>query len=155
MIQTESSHTPQSYDNYGRTLAMLECAAHHESDPASKEPIKKISASLFNDFAEFSRSHENAHVELAHFTKAERRKRRLLSRMAMSTFGGLTLIVPMLIMAMDPRRITTLVTTSVFTLAVGLILAFWMDEAESKDMIGATAAYAAVLVVFVGAGSNF
>ena len=73
----------------------------------------------------------------------------------MSTFGGLTLIVPMLIMVMDPRKITTVVTTSVFTLAIGLILAFWMDEAESKDMIGATAAYAAVLVVFVGAGSTF
>jgi hypothetical protein len=42
----------------------------------------------------------------------------------------------------------------VFTLAIGLILAFWMDEAESKDMIAATAAYAAVLVVFVGSGSN-
>jgi uncharacterized membrane protein YqjE len=74
--------------------------------------------------------------------------------MAMSTFGGLTLIVPMLIMVLDPRKLVSVVTTSVFTLAVGLILAIWMDEAESKDMIAATAAYAAVLVVFVGAGTT-
>ena len=155
MIQTERVITPPNYDAYGRTLAMLECAAHHETDPASTSMIQKISASLVHEFAEFSRIHENAHVDMAQTTKAKHRKRQLLNRMAMSTFGGLTLIVPMLIMVMDPRRITTVVTTSVFTLAIGLILAVWMDEAESKDMIAATAAYAAVLVVFVGSGSSF
>ena len=155
MIQTENVITPPNYDVYGRTLAMLECASHHEKDPAGAAMIKKISASLFHEFAEFSRIHENAHVDLAQTTKAQNRKRQLLNRMAMSTFGGLTLIVPMLIMVLDPRRLTTVVTISVFTLAIGLILAVWMDEAESKDMIGATAAYAAVLVVFVGAGSYF
>lgn len=72
----------------------------------------------------------------------------------MSAFGGLTLILPMLIMVLDPRKVTTVVVTSVFTLGIGLILAVWMKDAESKDMIAATAAYAAVLVVFVGAGSN-
>ncbi|KAE9367583.1 hypothetical protein N431DRAFT_416289 [Stipitochalara longipes BDJ] len=155
MVQTETLITPPNYDTYGRTLAILECASHHETDAASTALIKKISASLFNELAEFSRTHETAHVDRAQLTKSKHRKRQLLNRMAMSTFGGLTLIVPMLIMVMDPRKVTTVVTTSVFTLTIGLILAVWMDEAESKDMIGATAAYAAVLVVFVGAGSNF
>ena len=54
-----------------------------------------------------------------------------MNRMAMSTFSGLTLILPMLIMVMDPRRVTTLVVTSVFTLGIGLILAVWMTDAEN------------------------
>lgn len=68
----------------------------------------------------------------------------------MATFSGCTLIVPMLIMVLDQRKITTLVTTSAFTLAIGLILAWWMDDAHAHDIIMATAGYAAVLVVFVG-----
>jgi hypothetical protein len=38
----------------------------------------------------------------------------------------------------------------VFVVAVGVILAWWMDDAQDKDIVTATAAYAAVLVVFVG-----
>ena len=56
-------------------------------------------------------------------------------------------------MVLDQRRVTTLVTTSCFTLGIGLILAFWMDGATNKDIIAATAGYAAVLVVFVGSGT--
>lgn len=48
-----------------------------------------------------------------------------------------------------------LLTTSAFTLGIGLILAFWMDDATNKDIIAATAAYAAVLVVFVGSGTGY
>jgi hypothetical protein len=72
----------------------------------------------------------------------------------MAMFGGLTLIVPMLIMTLDPRKSTTLITTGAFTLGIGLILAYWMDDAQTKDIISATAAYAAVLVVFVGSGAT-
>ena len=71
----------------------------------------------------------------------------------MAAFGGATLIVPMLIMVLDQRMVTTLVTTSAFTLGIGLILAFWMEDSNGKDIIAATAAYAAVLVVFVGSGN--
>lgn len=56
----------------------------------------------------------------------------------MAVFGGATLIVPMLIMVLDQRKITTLLTTSFFTLGIGLILAFWMDDATNKDIIAAT-----------------
>jgi hypothetical protein len=52
-------------------------------------------------------------------------------------------------------RFGQLLTTSAFTLGIGLILAFWMDDATNKDIIAATAAYAAVLVVFVGSGNGF
>lgn len=54
----------------------------------------------------------------------------------------------------DSRLVTTLLTTSICTLGIGLILAFWMDNADNKDIIAATAGYAAVLVVFVGTGNG-
>ena len=56
----------------------------------------------------------------------------------------------MLIMVLHKTLVTTLLTTSLFVLAVSLTLALFMQDAERKDIIGATAAYAAVLVVFVG-----
>lgn len=93
-------------------------------------------------------------VEMRGETRLEYQKRGLWNRMAMATFGGLTLIVPMLIMALDSRTVTTIVTTSVFTLTVGLILEKWWKHAQPKEMIAATVAYAAVLVVFVGAGTG-
>jgi hypothetical protein len=72
------------------------------------------------------------------------------SRLAMALFGGLALIVPMLIMSLHQSRLTALLTTSVFIVAIGVILAWWMDDAQDKDIVAATAAYAAVLGVFVG-----
>jgi len=72
----------------------------------------------------------------------------------MALFGGLALIVPMLIMTLHPGRVTSLTTTSVFVVAVAVILAYYMENAESKDVVSATTAYAAVLVVFIGAGTT-
>lgn len=146
--------TPSNYDTYGRTLAILECASHHETDPAALSTINSISTSLFKDLTDFSRTQSSAHVRRAEHLAAKHRKMALINRMAMSTFGGLTLIVPMLIMVLNSSKVTTVVTTSVSTLVVGWALAVWMDEADKKDMIAMTAAYAAVLVVFVGAGTN-
>ena len=85
----------------------------------------------------------------------------------MALFGGLALTVPMLIMALHPTQLTTLLTASIFVLVVAMLLAALMDSAESKDVVTATAGvcdevpmlrraneqrqYAAVLVVCVGA----
>lgn len=82
---------------------------------------------------------------------------KFLRKICMAIFGGLSLIVPVLIMVLHPTLLTALVTTSVFVLFVGTVLAAVMVEAEPKDVVAATAAYAAVLVVFIGTsggGSN-
>lgn len=76
--------------------------------------------------------------------------RGFLSRLKMALFGGIALVAPMLIMKLHPSELTGLLTTSFFVLAVGIILAWYMKDADKKDILGATAAYAAVLVVFVG-----
>lgn len=76
-----------------------------------------------------------------------------LSRLRMALFGGCSLIAPMLIMRLYPTLVTVLVTASVCILAVSIILAFYMRDAQKRDILAATAAYAAVLVVFVGTTS--
>ncbi len=87
--------------------------------------------------------------------EAEDEKKSLfLSRLAMALFGGLALIVPMLITTLHQTKLTTLLTTSLFVAAVAVALAWWMEDAQNKDIIAATAAYAAVLVVFVGSGTS-
>lgn len=74
-------------------------------------------------------------------------------RLYMALFGGLILIAPMLIMRLHTDLLTVVLTTSVFVVVVGIILASVMKDAEAKDILGAAAAYAAVLVVFVGQGT--
>jgi len=75
-------------------------------------------------------------------------------KIAMAVFGGMTLLVPMLIMVLHPGIITVLVTTSVSVLVVAVTLAAIVKEADAKDVVLATLAYAAVLVVFVGASGG-
>lgn len=73
-----------------------------------------------------------------------------LSRLFAALFDGISLIAPMLIMTLHQTRLTSLLTTSIFVIAVAVVLAYVMEDAQNKDIVAATAAYAAVLVVFVG-----
>lgn len=76
----------------------------------------------------------------------------LISRLVFGIFGGLTLTVPVIIMTLVGSYIIlmNLLTISLFTLAVAVILAVTMRTADSKDIVFATSAYAAVLVIFLG-----
>ncbi|KAK0255222.1 hypothetical protein LTR91_019210 [Friedmanniomyces endolithicus] len=87
-------------------------------------------------------------------TASQKRSSELQKRymkIAMAVFGGTTLLVPILIMVLHPGILTVLVTTSVSVLTVAVTLAAIVTEADAKDIVLATLAYAAVLVVFVGA----
>ena len=64
-------------------------------------------------------------------------------------FGGLALIVPMIIMKLVPTRTAVLVTTCSFVLGFALAIALW-SNLRHNETLAVTAAYAAVLVVFVG-----
>lgn len=74
-------------------------------------------------------------------------------RVIAAIFGGLSVIVPMLIMAIHPSQVKTLVTASVAVLVFALALA-WKSSAQIETLLATTAAYAAVLVVFVGVNNN-
>ena len=77
-------------------------------------------------------------------------RERFVQNTIFAVFSGLTLIVPMLIMTLHPTLLTSLLTTSLFVTAIAATLAAVMETADPKDIVGATAAYAAVLVVFIG-----
>jgi hypothetical protein len=97
-------------------------------------------------------------------------KAQVLNHFTMAIIGGISLIVPMLIMALHRSRVTSLVVTSVAVTLFAVFLAFWCvisrhfswvknrrdleqpdDGLGAKDVLLVTAAYTAVLVVFVGA----
>ncbi|KLU90332.1 hypothetical protein MAPG_09295 [Magnaporthiopsis poae ATCC 64411] len=84
-------------------------------------------------------------------SKAElARKHAFVSRFAMALFGGVGLIVPTVVMAKVQGIDASLITTSVAVVLFGLALAFGATDSTGKDVLAATAAYTAVLVVFVG-----
>jgi hypothetical protein len=72
-----------------------------------------------------------------------------LARFIIGMLGGCALIVPMLLMMLNPSLNKSLIVVSLalvlFALAMSLVF-----QTDNKDTITATATYAAVLVVFVG-----
>ncbi|KAH8904101.1 hypothetical protein BR93DRAFT_884082 [Coniochaeta sp. PMI_546] len=69
-------------------------------------------------------------------------------RILLAAVGGAFLIGPMWLMVLQSGRYTTLITTTAFVAGFGTLMAYFLEE--GKDVLGSTAAYAAVLVVFVG-----
>lgn len=74
-------------------------------------------------------------------------------RVTMAMIGGLFIIGPMLVMVLHPGLVTSLVTTSVCVFLCGLAMSMVLFE-RPYDVIAGTAAYAAVLVVFIGTGAG-
>lgn len=68
----------------------------------------------------------------------------------MALFGGIALIIPTVLMAKFEGINLSLVITSVSVFVFALVLAFGATDSTGKDVLGMTAAYTAVLVVFVG-----
>jgi len=64
-------------------------------------------------------------------------------------FGGLSLIIPMVVMTVHSNVQKSLVVSSLSVFLVAMIVGRF-SEGSWKDVLGVTAAYAAVLVVFVG-----
>jgi len=67
--------------------------------------------------------------------------------------GGFALIVPMIIMSLNSSQVKSLVTTSVATSAVAAVVSWWIPI-RIPEALSIVAAYAAVLVVFVGTGTQ-
>lgn len=67
--------------------------------------------------------------------------------------SALSLIVPMIIMKLVPSQTAVLIVTCAFVLAFALGIAL-LSTLKPGEVLGVTAGYAAVLVVFVGAQSG-
>ncbi|CAJ2504198.1 Uu.00g115920.m01.CDS01 [Anthostomella pinea] len=69
-------------------------------------------------------------------------------RLIIATVAGFFLIGPMWLMVLHDTLYTTLGSTTAFVTAFGIAMAWFLDK--PKEVMSGTAAYAAVLVVFVG-----
>jgi hypothetical protein len=88
------------------------------------------------------------------FTEDEKAKKRtfqaFVRRFSFCLFGGVALVAPMLLMVLHRDRTTTLATTSGAVILFSIVVAAF-TSATPEVAVGAVSAYAAVLVVFVGA----
>ena len=75
-----------------------------------------------------------------------------LARFIVAITGGLSLVVPMLIMRLGETLPKSLTTVPVAVILFSALTSL-MFKASNVETLGATAAYAAVLVVFVGTSS--
>ncbi|KAI1322753.1 hypothetical protein F5Y16DRAFT_415564 [Xylariaceae sp. FL0255] len=82
-------------------------------------------------------------------TNKERRRKALVFRFAVALFSGVALIAPMLIMVLHQGIPTALATTSVAVFILAIVVALY-SNAGAEAIMGTVAAYAAVLIVFVG-----
>ncbi|KAK3361501.1 hypothetical protein B0T24DRAFT_652759 [Lasiosphaeria ovina] len=73
-------------------------------------------------------------------------------RVLLAAVGGAFLIGPMWLMVLQGGKYTGLITTTGFVAGFGILMAYFLNE--GKDVLGSTAAYAAVLVVFVGTSAQ-
>ncbi|KAF4462193.1 hypothetical protein FALBO_10993 [Fusarium albosuccineum] len=94
---------------------------------------------------------ENMFLELNRDVRLKKeRQDAYLERLWMGAFGGIALIGPMILMTLRQDKNTSLITASVATTIFVLVLTVAGRGLGGKDVLAATAAYAAVLVVFVG-----
>ena len=75
-----------------------------------------------------------------------------LARFIVAITGGLSLVVPMLVMRLGETLPKSLTTVSVAVILFSTLTAL-MFKASNVETLAATATYAAVLVVFVGTSS--
>jgi hypothetical protein len=76
-----------------------------------------------------------------------------LARFMVAFAGGVSLVVPMVVMRLNETLLKSLVTVSVAVVLFAGVLSL-VFKASNTDTLVATATYAAVLVVFVGTSSG-
>lgn len=75
-----------------------------------------------------------------------------LKRIVVSVIGGAFLVVPMWLMISLNSQRASLITTTVFVFVSGIVASYSLENPLA--VVSTTAAYAAVLVVFVGTSST-
>ncbi|KAJ4312901.1 hypothetical protein N0V84_009711 [Fusarium piperis] len=75
------------------------------------------------------------------------------ARFVVAVTGGLFLVVPMIIMTLQPSVVKSLITVSAFVFLFALGLSFIVGVSNIETLVS-TATYAAVLVVFVGTSTG-
>jgi VIT1/CCC1 family predicted Fe2+/Mn2+ transporter len=125
-------------------------------DPFRISKGKLISEQMSANLPESQGKYTNATLEgeLGTFSQRtrlvkDRSLRAFLRRFVAALFGGITLVGPMLLMVLHKDKATDLSTTSVAVFLFAIVVAYFSDAAPEM-IVSVVAAYAAVLVVFVG-----
>jgi hypothetical protein len=115
-----------------------------ELRPKQKEPM------TLNDLFKIKNAKNNFREVDKTAREARESHKASSERLWMGSFGGLALIVPMLVMVLHRSLRGSLIVSSVGTVLFAFALALAARSLRGMDVLAATAAYAAVLVVFVG-----
>ncbi|KAK0620464.1 hypothetical protein B0T14DRAFT_567207 [Immersiella caudata] len=91
-------------------------------------------------------------METRNVVNAKDRIKGFLKRLGMECLGGAFLIGSMLLMVLTASQLASLIAPSVCVFVFGVAMAVFLDK--PFDVLSATAAYAAVLVVFVGTSTS-
>jgi VIT1/CCC1 family predicted Fe2+/Mn2+ transporter len=133
----------------GRAIQDYEFLGQHLQQP-SQNQLTKFHTQLLPGLVEHIKSPQNAwdngYMILG---TSHRWKRAIFGRILAALLGGLALIAPMIIMSLDDSVEKSLITSSVFVVVVAIAVAL-ASSGSWRDVLSFTAAYAAVLVVFVG-----
>lgn len=119
------------------------CMLHEamKNEPNAKDDLRKVQTLGF---------WENSNTKPTPIgdTRAANRRQQFFSRVGVAALAGAFLIGPMWLMVLHNTLYTGLVTTTVCVTLFGLVMAINLNS--NMEVLSSTAAYAAVLVVFVG-----
>lgn len=122
------------------------------------KPVRRFEAVVRFFHLDNAMGPDTAHSYLDYKTRMrrverfERKRIRFSRRLVTALIGGLVLAVPVLIMALRPSLNKSLITTCAAVTIFSLYLALATSSLNQTELLGASAAYAAVLAVFVGIG---
>ena len=123
------------------------------SDYSIMQPhITSIYTGQANDLLAFPRDTASPTMiaDARGWTRKQEKRRSRVTRFWFGLAGGLASIVPMVIVILHRDRNTALVTAAVAMLLFAMTMAYYSGKDTSPfKLVGATAAYAAVLVVLV------
>lgn len=77
-----------------------------------------------------------------------------IARIMFALLGGFFLLAPMVALSYCREKLYLIIITVLFTLFVAVLLGL-ISKASNQELLAATAAYAAVLTVFVGNAVDF
>jgi VIT1/CCC1 family predicted Fe2+/Mn2+ transporter len=108
------------------------------------------------DLRDLRRPYDSANPQLPGDSRArivhEREAQAIIKRFCVAFVGGMALLIPMIIMVLHKDLLTTLLVVSVSVILFAVLIAIYSHQSP-VDILTLTAAYAAVLVVFVGSSS--
>src|SRR4051812_7255420 len=111
----DASAIPPSYQTYGRTLAILECACHTPIE-SERAIVAGLAEGITLSLTQWAVSNARYRRACEVFNDNRKTLNGLLSRVFRAIIGGASLIVPMVIMTIFTSTLATLATVSASTL---------------------------------------